>query len=114
MPYVIEARKREKNRIIHRYFFVNGVGESVWVRKRFEAKAYKSRKIAERARIFLGEATYAQLRGNRRNWQISIRSLSHQITDDEMRELANECIESLVKRTGLARRTIVKRLREKI
>ena len=114
MPYVIEAKKREKNRIMLRYFFVKSDSESDWVKKRFKAKAYSSKQKAGQAKRMMNDKAFSKLRGDKRKWEISIKSLSHQITDDEMRELANECIESLVKRTGLARRTIVKRLREKI
>ena len=114
MPYVIEAKKKERNRVIFRYFFVSNEGESEWVRKRFKAKAYPSEKIAKQAKRMIGDPALSKLRGDIRNWKISIKSLSHQIKDSEMRELVNECVESLVKRTGLTRQTIKRKLKERI
>tara|TARA_A100001015_G_C15041336_1_gene739857 strand:+ start:3622 stop:3966 length:345 start_codon:yes stop_codon:yes gene_type:complete len=114
MPYVIEAKKRERNRVMLRYFLISNEGESEWVRKRFKAKAYPSERLAKQAKRMIGEPALSKLRGDKSNWKISIKSLSYQITETEMRELVNECVEGLVKRTGLTRQTIKRKLKERI
>ena len=114
MPYVIEAKKKERNRVVIRFFSISNENESEWVRKRFEAKSYPSERLAKQAKKMIGDPALSKLRGDKRNWKISIKSLSHQITDSEMRELVNECVEGLVKRTGLTRVTIKRKIKERI
>lgn len=114
MPFVIEAKKIQRNGVLRRYFVDCNDGESGWVKKRFEAKSYSTEKKAKQAKNMLGAQTFSKLAGSKSEWKISIKSLAYKITDREMRTLVNECLDSLVKRTGLTRSTIRKKIIELI
>ena len=112
MAFVIEARKIQGNGTLRRYFIDSGKGESRWIKKRFEAKSYPTDKKAKQAKNMLGEQTVSSLSGSGSGWKISIKRLKHNITDQEMRTLANECLDHLTERTGLTIAIAKKKLKD--